>query len=132
MEEMSHVFLFAFFFTAAHFHLVGRQHFSFSHCPNKIFMFFFLRNWLPLFVSRSSSCSVINIKVDIEIQSKERLKGDSASLLSFSLPKSQGGHAIYQRNARVFDMRNFTPFLHKGVDVRSDDFLRNKISRMHR
>ena len=50
MEEMSNLFLFAFFFTAAHFHLFGRQHFSFSHCHNKIFMFFFHRNWLPLFV----------------------------------------------------------------------------------
>ena len=38
-------------------------------------MFFFQRNWLPLFISRSSSCSVINIKVDIKIQSKERLRG---------------------------------------------------------
>ena len=46
-------------------------------------MFFFQRNWLPLFISRSSSCSVINIKVDIKIQSKERLMGDSASLLFF-------------------------------------------------
>ena len=24
-------------------------------------------------------------------------------------------------------MRNFTPFLHEGVDVHTDDFLRNKI-----
>ena len=58
--------------------------------------------------------------------------GDSDSLLLFSLSKSQGGHAIYHRNARVLDMRNFTPFLHEGVDVRADDFLRNKISWMHR
>ena len=58
--------------------------------------------------------------------------GDSASLLFFSLPKSLGGHAIYHRKARLLDMRNFTPFLHEEVDVRTDDFLRNKISWMRR
>ena len=42
MEEMSCVFLFI-FFTAAHFHLGGRQHFLFSHRRYKIFMFFFQR-----------------------------------------------------------------------------------------
>jgi len=36
MEEMSHVFWFTFFFTAAHFHLGGRQDFSFSHRRYKI------------------------------------------------------------------------------------------------
>ena len=30
-------------------------------------MFFFQRNWLPFFISRSSYCSVINIKVEIKI-----------------------------------------------------------------
>ena len=59
--------------------------------------------FLYLFICRSSSCSVINIKVDIKIQSKERLKGNSGSLLFFCLPKSQGGHAIQHRNARVLD-----------------------------
>ena len=44
------------FFTAAHFHLGGRKHFSFSHLRYKIFMFFFFqRSWSPLFlISRSS------------------------------------------------------------------------------
>ena len=41
MEEMSQVFLFPFFFTAARFHLGCRQHFSFSHRCYKIFMLFF-------------------------------------------------------------------------------------------
>ena len=41
------------FFTAAHFHLGGRWHFSFSHRRYKIFMFFFqqikrkIENWFP-------------------------------------------------------------------------------------
>ena len=36
MEEMSYMFLFTFFFTVAHFHPGGRQHFLFSHCCYKI------------------------------------------------------------------------------------------------
>ena len=42
MAEMSYVFLFAlFFFTAAHFRLGGRWHFSFSHRRYKILIIFF-------------------------------------------------------------------------------------------
>ena len=45
-----------------------------SHRRYKIFMVFFLRNWSPLvFISRSSSFSVIHVNVDIEIKSKERM-----------------------------------------------------------
>ena len=33
---------------------------------------------------------------------------------SFFLPKSPGGHAIYHKNARVLEMRNFTPAYMKG------------------
>ena len=43
MEEMLSVFVFTFLFPATHFHLGGRQHFSFS------FMLFLRRNWSPLF-----------------------------------------------------------------------------------
>jgi len=62
MEEMFYVFLFPFFFTAAHFPLGGRLHLSFSHRRYKIFMFFFKRNWSQLFfIVRSYD------KVDIKI-----------------------------------------------------------------
>ena len=58
------------FFTAPHFHLGRRQHFSFSI----IFMFLFRRNWAPLlFISNSSSFPVIQVNVDIKIKWKERL-----------------------------------------------------------
>ena len=60
MEEMSHVFLFAFFFTAANFHLGGRLHFSFSHCPNKIFIFFFQQNWLPSGLSLALALALLS------------------------------------------------------------------------
>ena len=57
---MSNVFLFTFFFTRAHFHLGGRQHFSFSHLRYKIFMLFFQQKMSPLlFFSRSSSLPLI-------------------------------------------------------------------------
>ena len=57
-------FLFTvFFFTATHFHLGGRQHFSFSK-QRKIFMLFLQRHWSPLFfVSLSNSFPVIHLNV---------------------------------------------------------------------
>ena len=56
MEEMSYVFLLTIFFTAAHFHLQGRYHFSFSHRRYKIFMLFFQQKMSHLlFISHSSS-----------------------------------------------------------------------------
>ena len=73
--EKMFVFLFTlFFFTAPHFHLGRRQHFSFSHRRYIIFMFLFRRNWAPLlFISNSSSFPVIQVNVDIKIKRKERL-----------------------------------------------------------
>ena len=61
------------FFTAAYFHLPGRQLFSFSHRRFKIFMFFFQRNWSPsLFISLSLALSLL-LNVEIKILWKERL-----------------------------------------------------------
>ena len=51
---MSYVFLLIFFFfAAAHFHLGGCQHDSFSNRRYKMFTFFFQRNWSPLFLHPS-------------------------------------------------------------------------------
>ena len=53
------------FFTAAYFHRVGHYYFSFSHCRYKVIMFFFQRNWCPLFfISRSRSFSVIHVNLE--------------------------------------------------------------------
>ena len=41
-------------------------------------------------------------------------KKESASLLLFFISKSPGGYATYCRNARVLEMRNFTPASTKG------------------
>ena len=74
IQEMLYVFLFTFFFASTHFHLGGRtrQHFSLSYCHYKIFMLLLRRNWSPLFfISRSSSFSVIQVNVKINL--KERI-----------------------------------------------------------
>ena len=61
-------------------------------------------------------------------KSKERIGFVVVAFIS----KSPGDSAIYCRNARVLEMQKFHPGLHKWVDVRTDDFLRIKISWMHR
>ena len=72
-----------FFFTAAHFHLGGRWHFSLPLFKNILFSF--QRNSSPLFfISRSSSFSVIHVSVDIKILSR---KTDSA-LCFFGWPRN--------------------------------------------
>ena len=115
---MWYLFLLTFFFAAAHFHLGGRQHFSFSHHRYKIFTFFFQRTWSPLFfISPSSSFSFIRVNVDIKIQWKEII---GFVVVVFFLSKSPGGHAIYPRNARVLETQNFTPAYMNGMDVRTD------------
>ena len=80
-------FLFTFiFFTAAHFHLAGRKHFSFVWPP--LFSCFSSNelNSSPLFsVTRSSSFYVIQVRVDI----KNNVKKDS-TLFLFFLSKSLG------------------------------------------
>ena len=61
MEEMSNVACVPvhFFFTAAHFHLGGRQHFSFSHRRYKIFTLFFQQKNVSLVIfSRASFLSL--------------------------------------------------------------------------
>ena len=66
MEEMSHVFLFALFYTAAHFHLGGASISHFLTAPIK-FSCFSSNEIGFLCFSLVGSCSVINIKVDIKI-----------------------------------------------------------------
>ena len=77
------------FFTAAHFHLAGRKHFSFSH---RLFEFpcFSSYEFVFLFsITRSSSFSVIHVSVNIKNNAEK-----DTTLLLFFLSKSPGGHAI--------------------------------------
>ena len=77
------------------------SHFSFSHRPYIIFMFFYQRNWSPLlFIFRYSSFPVFQVNEDIKIWGKERLGLLLLLLLLFFLSKSPGGHVIYLRNER--------------------------------
>ena len=56
-------------------------------------MFFFLRNWFPLFsITRSSSFSVIHVSVNIKKKKKNAEK--DTTLLLFFLSNSPGGHVI--------------------------------------
>ena len=117
------------FFAAAHFHLNGSQHFPFSYSRYKIFMFFFRRNWSPLvFISRSSSLSVIHVNVDIEIKLKERI-GFCCCFLSL-----KGREAMrFTAETRGCLKHQISSGLHEGMDVPTDDFLRGtKIPCMHR
>ena len=67
-----YVFLFTFFSMPLIFTLVAASISPFSHRRYKIFMFFFQRNWSPLFfISRSSSSSLIHVNEDIKIKSKQ-------------------------------------------------------------
>ena len=55
-------------FSACWLLLAGCQHFSFSHCPYKIFMFFFQPNSPPLFsIPCSSSFSIIHLSVNMSL-----------------------------------------------------------------
>ena len=71
---MFYVFLFTFSSLPLIFTMVAANISPLSHHRYKIFMVFFQRNWSPLlFISRSSSFSVIHVNVDIKIKSKENI-----------------------------------------------------------
>ena len=60
-----------------------------------------------VFISRSSSFSVIQVNIDVRIKSTERIE-------LFLISKRPGGYAIYRRNARVLEKQNFTLACLKG------------------
>ena len=102
----------------------------FSHRCCKIVMFFFQRNWSPLFfISRSNFFSVIHVSVEIKIKWKERIGFAVVVFIS----KRPGSYAIITPKRACAWNAKFHPGLHEGADVlRTDDFLRTKISSMHR
>ena len=78
-----------FFFTAAHFHLVGHQHFSLSDSRFEFSCFLQKNSPLLFSITRSSSFSVIHVSINI----KNSVEKDT-TLLLFFLFKSPGGHTI--------------------------------------
>ena len=83
MDQMSYVLLCTFFtVTDDHFHLGGRQHFSFSHCRYKIFMLFSLPTRLVSFVFLSLGLAFSLLSTSIKTLKFSRKK-ESALLLLF-------------------------------------------------
>ena len=102
------VVLFNFFSLPFIFSLVAASISPFSHSRYKSVMLFFQRNWSPLvFIFRYSSLPVIQVNVDIEIKSKERIGFCCCCFYLWGV-----------------DARTDVP--------RTDDLLRTKISWMHR
>ena len=112
--EMSHVFLFAFFFSLLLiFTLVAA---SISHSLTAPIKF-------SCFSSNENGFLCLSLALALLSSSRQTLKFSPKKdswgtrlrcCCFFSLPKSQGGHAIYHRNARVLDMRNLPLSYMKG------------------
>ena len=122
------------FFTAAHFDLGGRYHFSFSDRRYKIFMFFFqqigrkIENWFPCFFNSYLAfprlCRNLNLVL--------RKTGLWCCCFFFLLFLSPGGHEIYhQKYSLPFSFRCSSlkfRLLHviftllAFVDITSNDF----------
>ena len=69
-----------------------------------------------MFISRSSSFSVVHVNVDIETKSKERI----VVVVVVFISKRPGSYAIYRRNARLLEMQHLIPAYMKGWTVRTD------------
>ena len=101
-------------------------------------MFFFQRNWSPLFfISRSSYFSVSHVNLDINLDIKmEERRSRFCCCGFFSLPlslKVQVAMGFTAETLGVLEMQNLTPAYMKGwTYVRTDDFVTTKISWIHR
>ena len=91
----SYVFLFTCFFVALIFTWMAASISPISYLRYKMSMFFFPYEigLLCVFISRSSSFSVIYVNVDIKINSKERI----GFVVVVFISKSPGNYAIYYR-----------------------------------
>ena len=95
------------------FTLVAASISHFLTAPNKIFMFFSQQNWLPSGLSLALALALLSAsRYTLKFSRKKDWGGGGTQIRCcfFSLPKSQGGHAVYHRNARVLDVK-FYPFL---------------------
>ena len=94
------------------FTLVAASISHFLTAPNKIFMFLFQQNWLPSGLSLALALALLSAsRYTLKFsRKKDSAEGTRIRCRFFSLPKGQGGHAVYHRNARVLDVK-FYPFL---------------------
>ena len=107
--------------------------FTFFHRRYKIFMFFDEIGLLCfLSLSLDSSCSVIYVNEDTKIYAKERLV---SVIVFFFFPLKSGWPFDLSPKHVGAQNANFHSGLHEAgrrTYVRTDDFLRAKISWMHR
>ena len=73
-----------------------------------------------------SMTTLLQLGVDVKILSR------NVVVVVVFISESPGGHVIYCKNWRVLEMQNFTPAYKKGWTYVRDDFVRTKISWMHR
>ena len=104
-------------FTAAHFYFAG-----FSLLTASISHFLTAPIKFSCFSSNENGFLCLSLALALVSTSRQTLKfspkkdswGTRLRCCFFSLPKSQGGHAIYHRNARVLAMRNLPLSYMKG------------------
>ena len=133
MEEMLYVVLFTFFSLPLIFTLVAASisHFLTAakkcscYSSNEIGLLCFL-------ISGSSSFSVIHANVDFKIKSKQKNRLRCCCFLSLRVQVARR----FTAETRGYLNCKISPGLHEGMDVpsdvlRTDDFLRTKISWMH-
>ena len=104
----------------------------FPHRRYKILMFFFRRNWSPLFFTLALALSLLSTTIQTLKLSRKK---ESALLLLFLLLKVREAMRFTAetcRNVRVLEMQNFIPAYMRGWTYVTVDLLRTKISWMHR
>ena len=130
MEEILYVFLFTFFFRCRSFSTLRQLAFPlFRTAVIKLLRFSSNKIVLLWFLSLALALSLLST---LMYTLKLSRKKESAFVAVGFISKRPGSYAIYWRNARGAWNAKFHPGLHEGVDVRTDDFFRTKISWMHR
>ena len=130
MEEILYVFLFTFFFRCRSFSTWRQLAFPlFLTAVTKLLRFSSNKIGLLWFLSLALALSLLStLMYTLKLSGKK----ESAFVAVGFISKRPGSYAIYWRNARVLEMQNFILAYMRGVDVRTDDFFRTKISWMRR
>ena len=111
MRKCCMCFCLLIFFTAAHFYLGGRQLLTAS-IAFSCFSFNETRLFCTLSLASALSLSSTSVQTLNFCLKKKKKKGLGLVVIFPSL--SPGGHAIYHQNARVLEIRYFTPTYIKG------------------
>ena len=101
-----------------------------------LFILVVFENMFSIFLNKTAfpalqaiiSCFICILPIFEEIINTDLARAKNEVLLNIY---SLGGHAIYHWNARGAWNAKFHSTLHEAEDVRTDDFVRAKISWMH-